>query len=97
MFYHNHRRYKSGKRQGKAPIELLTGEAMQAEWVELLRPQINRQHEATPEVCEPARAPLQLRPTLHGGKTPSATLAHQAILETAASEPPLQQGVAQAA
>jgi hypothetical protein len=25
MFYHNHRRYKSGKRQGKAPIELLTG------------------------------------------------------------------------
>jgi hypothetical protein len=27
MFYHNHRRYKSGKRQGKAPIELLTGEA----------------------------------------------------------------------
>ena len=27
MFYHNHRRYKSGKRQGKAPMELLTGEA----------------------------------------------------------------------
>ncbi len=26
MFYHNHRRDKSGKRQGKAPIELLTGE-----------------------------------------------------------------------
>jgi hypothetical protein len=26
MFYHNHRRYKSGKRKGKAPIELLTGE-----------------------------------------------------------------------
>jgi hypothetical protein len=25
MFYHNHRRYKSGKRKGKAPIELLTG------------------------------------------------------------------------
>jgi hypothetical protein len=25
MFYHNHRRYKSGKRPGKAPIELLTG------------------------------------------------------------------------
>jgi len=25
MFYHNHRRYQSGKRQGKAPIELLTG------------------------------------------------------------------------
>jgi hypothetical protein len=27
MFYHNHRRYQSGKRQGKAPIALLTGEA----------------------------------------------------------------------
>jgi hypothetical protein len=27
MFYHNHRRYKSGKRQGKAPIALLPGEA----------------------------------------------------------------------
>ena len=25
MLYHNHRRYKSGKRQGKAPIALLTG------------------------------------------------------------------------
>ncbi len=25
MFYHNHHRYKSGKRPGKAPIELLTG------------------------------------------------------------------------
>jgi hypothetical protein len=31
MFYHNHRRYKSGKRQGKAPIELLTGEALGGE------------------------------------------------------------------
>jgi hypothetical protein len=26
MFSHNHRRYKSGKRQGQAPIELLTGQ-----------------------------------------------------------------------
>ena len=26
MFYPNHRRYKSGKRQGKAPIALLTGQ-----------------------------------------------------------------------
>jgi hypothetical protein len=30
MFYHNHRRYKSGKRQGKAPIELLTGKPLEA-------------------------------------------------------------------
>jgi len=27
MFYHNHRRDKNGKRKGKAPIELLSGEA----------------------------------------------------------------------
>ena len=36
MFYHNHRRYKSGKRQGKAPIELLTGEALEVDWIALL-------------------------------------------------------------
>jgi Transposase len=36
MFYHNHRRYQSGKRQGKAPIELLTGEALEVDWIELL-------------------------------------------------------------
>ncbi len=35
MFYHNHRRYKSGKRAGKAPIELLTGETLEAHWVDL--------------------------------------------------------------
>ena len=32
MFSHNHRRYKGGKRQGKAPIELLTGEPLEAPW-----------------------------------------------------------------
>jgi len=36
MFYHNHRRYKSGKRQGKAPMELLTGAALEVDWIELL-------------------------------------------------------------
>lgn len=30
----NHRRDKSGKRQGQAPLDLLPGEALQAEWVE---------------------------------------------------------------
>ena len=35
MFYHHHRRYKSGKRQGKAPIELLTGEALEVDWIAL--------------------------------------------------------------
>jgi len=32
MFYHNHRRYKSGKRQGKAPLELLIGKPLEAPW-----------------------------------------------------------------
>jgi len=35
MFSHHHRRDKSGKRQGKAPIELLTGEPVEASWWEL--------------------------------------------------------------
>ena len=29
MFYHNHRRYKSGKRKGKTSAELLTGKKQQ--------------------------------------------------------------------
>jgi len=36
MFYHNHHLYKSGKRKGKAPIELLTGTALEGDWLELL-------------------------------------------------------------
>jgi hypothetical protein len=36
MFYHNYHRYKSGKRQLSAPIELLTGTQLQKHWVELL-------------------------------------------------------------
>jgi hypothetical protein len=35
MFYHNHRRYKSGKRQGKAPMALLPGEPFTMPWWEL--------------------------------------------------------------
>jgi hypothetical protein len=36
MFYHNHRRYKDGKRKGKTPIEILTGEKQEKDWLELL-------------------------------------------------------------
>ena len=35
-FYHNHRRYKAGKRKGKTPMEILTGERQDKDWVELL-------------------------------------------------------------
>src|SRR5216683_7015086 len=47
MFYHNHRRYKSGKREGKAPLELLTGKSLEAEWWELLLQQVTREEATT--------------------------------------------------
>jgi hypothetical protein len=37
MFYHNHRRYHAGKRQGKTPMELLTGKAQKEDWITLLQ------------------------------------------------------------
>ncbi len=36
MFYHNHRRYKAGKRKGKTPMEILTDERQQKDWTEVL-------------------------------------------------------------
>ena len=58
MFYHNHRRYKSGKRQGKAPIELLTGKSLEAPWWELLLQQV----QAAPGLTQAA---LSASPPLH--------------------------------
>ena len=57
MFYHNHRRYKSGKRQGKAPMELLTGQPLDAPWWELLR----RQLAMTPGYPAPHPVPARTR------------------------------------
>jgi hypothetical protein len=59
MFYHNHRRYKSGKRQGKAPIELLSGKPLKAPWWELLLQQLNTEHDVTSGVVL-SRPPLHL-------------------------------------
>ncbi len=36
MFYHNHRRFRAGKRKGKTPIELFSGEPQPEDWLELL-------------------------------------------------------------
>jgi hypothetical protein len=36
MHYHNHRRYKAGKRKGETPIEILTGRKQEKDWIELL-------------------------------------------------------------
>src|SRR5215468_7637332 len=60
MFYHNHRRYKSGKRQGKAPIALLTGKSLEAPWWELLRQQLNPEKGVTDPDTLLLPAPLQL-------------------------------------
>lgn len=39
-FYHNHRVFNRGKRQGKAPIELLTGKTLDKSWIDLLMDKI---------------------------------------------------------
>jgi hypothetical protein len=35
-FYHNNRRYRSGKRVDKTPMEILTGKKQEKDWIELL-------------------------------------------------------------
>jgi hypothetical protein len=78
MFYHNHRRYKSGKRQGKAPIELLTGETLEADWVDLL---IQHTKEVSQGTSLPPSAPLELVPHRHERITLSQPSPGHAILE----------------
>ena len=36
VFYHNHRRYKAGKRKGKTPMEIFTNRRQEKDWIELL-------------------------------------------------------------
>lgn len=36
MFYHNHRRYLAGKRKNKSPLEILTGQQQEKDWIQLL-------------------------------------------------------------
>lgn len=36
MYYHNHRRYYSGKRKGRTPMEILTGKKQEKDWITLL-------------------------------------------------------------
>lgn len=98
MFYHNHRRYKSGKRQGKAPIELLTGEPLAMPWWELLRRQLTPEPGVTEPDTMPSRPPLHLV-TNHDGGTDQQTMASdQAILNApGASEPARRHKDSQAA
>jgi hypothetical protein len=98
MFYHNHRRYKSGKRQGKAPLELLTGKPLEAPWWELLRRQVNAEQGVTDPSTLPARPPLHLVTNNDWDTDQQAMAADQAILDpTSVSESDCQQKDAKAA
>ena len=81
MFYHNHRRYKSGRRKGKAPIELLTGEALQADWVDLL---IQHKQEVSRDASGASRPALEVVLGRHGQTPPSETPSGPAICEPSA-------------
>ncbi len=86
MFYHNHRRYKSGKRQGKAPIELLTGKPLAAPWWELLLQQVKTEREVIGDAL-PSRPPLHLVVNNDGQPDQQAMAPGQAIVDfTDASE-----------
>jgi hypothetical protein len=98
MFYHNHRRYKSGKRQGKAPIELLTGKSLEAPWWELLRQQLNTKKGITAHNTLPVKSPLHLvvnhaRVTDRQERAPGQTIGDS----TGASEHNRRQQAAEAA
>jgi len=80
MFYHNHRRYKSGRRQGKAPIELLTGKPLQAPWWELLLQQVKTVQGVTSGAL-PARPPLHLVINNDGETDQQAMALGQAIVD----------------
>ena len=81
MFYHNHRRYKSGKRKGQAPLELLTGKSLEAEWWALLLQQVTREEAATDNGALSSRPPLHLMVN-NGGHTDRQAIAPgQALVE----------------
>jgi len=81
MFYHNHRRYKSGKRQGQAPLALLTGKPLEAEWWALLLQQVTREEAATDNGTLPARPPLSLMVNNRGHTDRQAMAPGQALVE----------------
>jgi hypothetical protein len=78
MFYHNHRRYKGGRRQGKAPMELLTGEALQGDWIDLL---IQHKREDDAKVSGVSSPTLELVPPHHGQTAPPEIPSDQAVCD----------------
>ena len=82
MFYHNHRRYKGGRRQGKAPIELLTGEALQGDWIDLL---IQHKREADAKASGVSSPTLEWVPNHHGQTAPPEIPSDQAVCDPSAN------------
>jgi hypothetical protein len=82
MFYHNHRRYRSGKRAGKAPIELLTGETLKAHWVDLL---IQYKQAACQDASGDSGPALRLVSNHHEPALMAEIPTDQAILEPSAN------------
>jgi len=81
MVYHHHRRYKSGKRQGKAPMELLTGQPLAAPWWELLRRQLAMPPGLTAPHTVPARTRLHLVSTSPEGREQQTRAANPTRLD----------------
>jgi hypothetical protein len=81
MFYHNHRRYKGGRRQGKAPIELLTGKSLQGHWVDLL---MQHKREAEVDADMTSTPVLEFVPYLFEPISPPQTAPEQATCESSA-------------
>ncbi len=44
MYYHNHRRYRDGKRKNKTPMELLLGKKQTKDWIALILDIISKKH-----------------------------------------------------
>lgn len=45
MFYHNNRRYHGGKRKGKTPLQILTGNKPEKDWIQLLFEKVEKKHQ----------------------------------------------------
>jgi hypothetical protein len=80
MFSPNQRRYQSGKRQGKAPIALLTGTPLETPWWELLRRQLHTEQGVTALDTVPVRPPLHLVTNHEGEPDQQAMASAPAIL-----------------
>jgi hypothetical protein len=83
MFSHNHRRDKSGKRKGKAPMARLTGEPFEAPWWELLRHQITIAPGMTAPATVPSSPLLHLVPNHEAGADQAAMASDHVIVDPA--------------